>query len=65
MNAMQWSEETEKIARAFDGLVKEIIHRDTASYRHDEEKPFHLLLKPTERHTIEEAIHNRNDGRTF
>jgi hypothetical protein len=64
MNAMQWSEETDKIARAFDGLVKEIIHRDCASWASHEE-PWKLLLKPSESVCVEKAIHDRNDGRMF
>jgi hypothetical protein len=64
LNALQWSEETDKIARAFDGLVKEIIHRDMALY-HQEDKPFQLLLKPMEARTVEEAIQGRNQERIF
>ena len=66
LNAMQWSEETEKIARAFDGLVKEIIHRDSHLYRQQDEAPlFYLALRPPEARVVERAIHDQNDGRVF
>lgn len=55
LGAWQWSEETEKIVRAADGLLKEIHHRDL-SKGGQEAKPWENLLGYIDAHRIMEVI---------
>lgn len=65
LNAWQWSEETEKIARAADGLFKEIFHRDMAQYLEPEERPWERILPPASRGPVVRAVQGIDEGRVF
>lgn len=64
LNGWQWSKETEKVVRAADGLLKEIIHRDSSNFN-DGARPWENLLGHADMRLVERAIQDHNDGRVF